>query len=67
MAERRIDFGTIGLAEYGVAVGFAVVCTVIVSGLTEFANVELPGLVSVAVGAALGVAAWFSYLLKRNS
>jgi len=67
MAERRIDFGKIGAAEYGVGVGFALICIVIVSGLTEFANVELPGFVSVAVGAALGVAAWFSYLLKRNS
>jgi hypothetical protein len=67
MAERRIDFGRLGMAEYGVGAGFAVVCSIIVSGFAEFANVELPGYVSVAVGAAIGVAAWFSYLLKRNS
>lgn len=67
MAERRIDFGRLGAMEYGVGVGFVVVSIVIVSGLSEFANIELPGFVSAAAGAALGVAAWFSYLLKRNS
>ena len=67
MAERRIDFGRLGAMEYGVGAGFVVVCTVIVSGFGEFANIELPGFVSAAAGAALGVAVWFSYLLRRNS
>lgn len=67
MAERRIDFGRLGAMEYGVGVGFVVVSIVIVSGFSEFANIELPGFVSAAAGAALGVAAWFSNLLKRNS
>lgn len=67
MAEGRINFGGLGAKEYGVGVGFVAISIVIVSGLSEFATIELPGLISVAAGAALGVAAWFSYLLKRNS
>lgn len=67
MAERRIDFGRLGAKELGLGVGFVVISIVIVSGFGEFANIELPGFVSAAAGAVLGVAAWFSYLLKRNS
>jgi len=67
MADRRIDFGKLGVLEYGVGVGLVVVCIAIVSGLASTMTLALPGYATVAAGAALGVAAWFSYLLKRNS
>lgn len=67
MAEREAKMGGLGWTEYGMAAGFVAVGVAIAFGFAEFANLELPALGLVAAGVALGGAAWFSYLTKRNS
>ncbi|ODT69780.1 MAG: hypothetical protein ABS75_15145 [Pelagibacterium sp. SCN 63-23] len=67
MAERKIDFGSLTIKDYALGVGFALVATAIVSGLEAASNVVLPSFLAAAAGAAIGVAAWFTYLLKRKS
>ncbi|MFC3705895.1 hypothetical protein ACFOOL_14150 [Devosia honganensis] len=67
MAGRKIDFAALTIGDYAVGVVFALVATAVVSGLELAANMALPGLVASAAGAAIGIAAWFTYLLKRKS
>lgn len=67
MTERKIDFGTLTLKDYAIGVVFAVVATALLSGLEAVSNIALPSFLASAAGAAIGVAAWFFYLLKRKS
>ncbi|MHA6299087.1 hypothetical protein [Devosia sp. CAU 1758] len=67
MAIGRIDFRSLTLADYAVGVVYAVLGTFIVTGFEMALNISLPGFVAAAVGAAIGIAAWFTFLLKRKS
>lgn len=67
MSDRKIDFGELALVQWVVGVGLVILSIATLSGLAALSNIALPGFVVPALGAAIGVAAWFSYLLKRNS
>ena len=67
MATRKIDFGKLSFMDYAIGVILTVVATAIVTGLEMATNIVLPSFVASAAGAAIGVAAWFTYLLKRKS
>jgi len=62
-----IDFRALTIADYAVGVVYAVLGTFIVTGFEMVLNVSLPSFVAAAVGAAIGIAAWFVFLLKRKS
>jgi uncharacterized membrane protein YeaQ/YmgE (transglycosylase-associated protein family) len=62
-----IDFRSLTLADYAVGVVYAVLGTFIVTGFEMVLNISLPSFVAAAVGAAIGIAAWFTFLLKRKS
>ncbi len=62
-----IDFRALTIADYGVGVVYAVLGTFIVTGFEMVLNIALPSFVAAAVGAAIGIAAWFVFLLKRKS
>ncbi len=67
MTTRRIDFGSLTVKDYAIAVVYVVLATFVVTGAEMVFGFALPSLVASAVGAAIGVAAWFVFLLKRNS
>lgn len=67
MAIGRIDFRALTIADYAIGVVYAVLGTFIVTGFEMALNITLPGYVAGAVGAAIGIAAWFVFLLKRKS
>ncbi len=67
MAESKIDFGSLTLKDYAIGVAFALMATAVLSGLEAAFNIALPSFLASAAGAAIGVAAWFFYLLKRKS
>lgn len=67
MAERRIDFGSLTIMDYAIGVILTLVATAVVTGVEMAANLSLPSFLASAAGAAIGVAAWFTYLLKRKS
>lgn len=67
MATRKIDFGTLTIKDYAIGVVYVVLATFIVTGAEMAFGFTLPSLVASAVGAAIGVAAWFVFLWKRNS
>lgn len=67
MATRKIDFGKLSFMDYAIGVILTLVATAIVTGLEMATNIALPSFVASAAGAAIGVAAWFTYLLKRKS
>ncbi len=67
MANNKIDFGTLTLKDYAIGVAFVLVAMALIAGLEMVSNIALPSLVASALGAAIGVAAWFTYLLKRKS
>lgn len=67
MATRKIDFGKFSFMDYAIGVILTLVATAIVTGLEMATNIALPSFVASAAGAAIGVAAWFTYLLKRKS
>jgi hypothetical protein len=67
MAMRKIDFGTLTMKDYAIGVVYVVLATFIVTGAEMAFGFTLPSLVASAVGAAIGVAAWFVFLWKRNS
>ena len=62
-----IDFRALTIADYAVGVVYAVLGTFIVTGFEMVLNISLPSFVAAAVGAAIGIAAWFTFLLKRKS
>ena len=62
-----IDFRALTIADYAVGVVYAVLGTLIVTGFEMVLNIALPSFVAAAVGAAIGIAAWFVFLLKRKS
>jgi hypothetical protein len=47
-------------------VGFVVIAMIIAQGLVAYLIPGAPPALLGAIGAAIGVAAWFSYLRKRN-
>lgn len=67
MAKAKIDFGSLTFMDYAIGVILTVVATAIVTGLEMATNIALPSFAASAAGAAIGIAAWFTYLLKRNS
>ncbi|MBE7731581.1 hypothetical protein [Devosia faecipullorum] len=67
MASRKINFGTLTLMDYAIGVILTLVATAMVTGLEMAANLTLPSFMASAAGAAIGIAAWFTYLLKRKS
>ncbi len=67
MAARKIDFGKLSLLDYVIGVILTVIATAVVTGVEMAANLNVPSLLVSAAGAAIGVAAWFTYLLKRKS
>lgn len=67
MATRKIDFGTLTIKDYAIGVVYVVLATFIVTGAEMAFDFTLPSLMASAVGAAVGVAAWFVFLWKRNS
>lgn len=67
MTSRKINFGTLTLMDYAIGVILTLVATAMVTGLEMAANLTLPSFLASAAGAAIGVAAWFTYLLKRKS
>ena len=67
MTSRKINFGTLTLMDYAIGVILTLVATAMVTGLEMAANLTLPSFMASAAGAAIGIAAWFTYLLKRKS
>ncbi len=67
MADRKIDFGTLGAVEWLIGVGLVVMSIAILTAVTSFASLSVPEFLPSVLGAALGVAVWFSYLLKRKA
>ena len=67
MANRKIDFGKLSLLDYVIGVILTIVATAMVTGFEMAANLNVPSLLVSASGAAIGVAVWFTYLLKRKS
>ena len=67
MSDRRIDFGTLSIKDYAIGVGLLLVAMAVIYGFEMLTDITLPSLVASAVGAAIGVAAWFFYLFKRKS
>jgi hypothetical protein len=66
MAANKIDFGRLGIKDYVFGVVFVLVGMVIAYGLINWLVPGAPQALLSAIGAAIGVAAWFSYLRKRN-
>jgi hypothetical protein len=62
----RIDFASLTGKDYAMGVGFVVICMVIAYGLVGYLIPGAPSVLLAVIGAALGAAAWFSYLRKRN-
>ncbi|WIY54426.1 hypothetical protein O9Z70_07880 [Devosia sp. YIM 151766] len=67
MAIRRIDFGKLTIMDYAVGVVLTLVATAVVTGFEMAANLTLPSFAASVAGAAIGIVAWFTYLLKRKS
>ena len=65
MADRKIDFGKLGVVEYLIGIGLVVMCIGILTWVTALAGLSLPDFLPSVVGAALGVAVWFSYLKRK--
>jgi hypothetical protein len=66
MAEGKIEFGKLAGKDYAMGVGFVVIAMIIAQGLVAYLIPGAPPALLGAIGAAIGVAAWFSYLRKRN-
>lgn len=62
-----IDIAALGLKDYAVGVVYAVLGTFVVTGAEMAFGFALPGMLAAVAGAAIGIAAWFVFLLKRNS
>jgi hypothetical protein len=67
MGEGKIDLTKLTVVEILLLVGFAIMGTAIVSGLSVVAGIELDGLVAAAVGAVIGLVAWWIYVVKRKA
>jgi len=62
----RIGLTSLTGKDYAMGVGFIAICLVIAYGLVGYLIPGAPQALLAVIGAALGVAAWFSYLRKRN-
>ena len=62
----KIDFASLTGKDYAMGVGFAVICMVIAYGLVGYLIPGAPPALLAVIGVALGIAAWISYLRKRN-
>lgn len=67
MGEGKVDLSKLSMVEILLLVGFAIMGTAIVSGLSVVAGVELDGLVAAVIGAVIGLAAWWIYVVKRKA
>ena len=62
-----IDIMALTAKDYAVGAVYAVLGTFVVTGAEMAFGFSLPSVMASAVGAAIGIAAWFVFLLKRNS
>ena len=62
-----IDIAALNAKDYAVGVVYAVLGTFVVTGAEMAFGFSMPSLVASAAGAAIGIAAWFVFLLKRKS
>jgi hypothetical protein len=62
-----IDIATLTAKDYAVGVVYAVLATFVVTGAEMVFGFALPSLVASVAGAAIGIAAWFIFLLKRKA
>jgi len=67
MSLRKLDFGNLTMMDYVVGVILTLVATAVVTGIEMAASLTLPSFVASAFGAAIGIAVWFTYLLKRKA
>ena len=67
MAIRKLDLGKLTMLDYVIGVILAVVGTAVVTAMEMVTNIALPSVVASVAGAAIGIAAWFTYLLKRKA
>ncbi|MCP8882311.1 hypothetical protein NIM87_02220 [Devosia sp. XJ19-1] len=62
-----VDIAALTFRDYAIGAVYAVLGTFVVTGAEMVFDFELPSLVASAAGAAIGIAAWFVFLLKRKS
>jgi len=62
-----MDIAALGFRDYVVGVVYAVLGTFVVTGFEMVFGIALPSLLASAAGAAIGIAAWFVFLLKRKA
>lgn len=67
MGTGQLDLKALTFKDYVIGAVYAVLGTMMVTGLETMLKLDLPSLVASAAGAAIGIAAWFIYLLKRKS
>jgi hypothetical protein len=67
MADGKVDLSKLSLTEILLLVGFAIMGTAIVSGLSVIAGIALDGLVAAVIGAVIGLVAWWFYVVKRKA
>ena len=62
-----IDIAALTAKDYAVGVVYAVLGTFVVTGAEMVFGFSLPSILASVVGAAIGIAAWFVFLLKRKA
>jgi hypothetical protein len=62
-----IDITALTAKDYAVGAVYAVLGTFVVTGAEMAFGFSLPSVMASVAGAAIGIAAWFVFLLKRNS
>lgn len=62
-----IDIAALTFKDYAVGAVYAVLGTFVVTGAEMAFGFSLPSVMASVAGAAIGIAAWFVFLLKRNS
>ena len=66
MAGQKIAFGKLAAKDYAMGAAFVAMGFVIVFGLSSGLGFELEGFLLVIASVVIGVAAWMSYLRKRD-
>jgi type IV secretory pathway TrbD component len=67
MADGKVDLSKLSLTEILLLVGFAIMGTAMISGLSVIAGIALDGLVAAVIGAVIGLVAWWFYVVKRKA
>ncbi|GLQ57728.1 hypothetical protein [Devosia nitrariae] len=62
----KVAFGKLAAKDYAMGVAFVAVGFAIVFGLSGALGLELEGFLLVIASVVIGVAAWMSYLRKRD-